>query len=346
MSLKKVICISIILVIAASLSSLVAQQQVRNGKMAVTSAKIRLKYKKYDEALEILEEGKRVEPDYPELYPLLGGLYVRNGQYAKADSAFKKAVMLEPKLQQDVKEERLSEWSALVNRGVKAMKEEDYTQSITHFTNATIIYPEGVEAYINLAASLNNSGQVRESVKPFQTARMIDPTNFNVLVDLAKVYENLSRPDSAKIYYKDAQTVDPENQTVKEALAACYLREGSIDSASAMYDILLQGDEVNPNVAFNAGLVQFQRQNWAGAEKAFNIVVENSPEDMEGLENLSIALMQQEKYEEVIPYLEKIVELDKTKKEAWGSLVVAYAQIGMNDKADEAHKKYQELGGE
>ncbi len=344
--MKKLICISIIFVIAAASTSLIAQQQVRNGKMAVTSAKIRLKYKKYDEALEILEEGKAVEPDYAELYPLLGSLYIRKGQYAKADSAFKKAVILDPKLLEDVKEEREREWAALVNRGVKAMKEKEYEQSISHFTNATVIYPEGIEAYINLAASYNNSGQVRESVKPFQTARMIDPKNFNVLIDLARAYETLQIPDSAKIYYKEAQSIDPENQTVKEALAACYLIEGSIDSASAMYDELLQADEVNPNVAFNAGLVEFQRQNWVGAEKAFTIVVKNSPEDMEGLENLCIALMQQEKYKEVIPHLEKIVELDESKREAWGSLVVAYAQVGMNDKADVAHKKYKGLGGE
>jgi len=71
-----------------------------------------------------------------------------------------------------------------------------------------------------------------------------------------------------------------------------------------------------------------------------------NPEDMEALENLSIAMMQQEKYKEVIPHLETIVNLDDSNKEAWGSLVVAYAQVGMNDKADLAHKKYEGLGGE
>ena len=373
--MKKFICVSIISLVAVSSHSLPAQQQIRSGKVAVTSARIRLKYKKYDEALRILEEGRRVEPDYADIYPLLGSLYIRKKEYARADSAFDKAVSLDPKLREDIEAERLRAWSKLVNDGVEAMNQKDFEKAITSLSNATVIYPEGIEAYINLGASYVNASQkdekwikdflvahgygdttrldslpshvlLREALPNFRKALSIDEANFNVMVDLAQVYETLGRPDSAKIYYKNAEAVDPENQSVKAALAACYLREGSVDSASAIYRRLIEADDVDPNVAFNAGLVEFQKGNWPGAEKAFLIALKGNPDDTEALANLSIAMMQQEKYKEVIPYLEKIVELDEENKEAWGSLVVAYAQVGMNDKAEQAHQKYLDLGGD
>jgi len=387
---------SIVLVFAISSSRVWAQQQIRNGKIAVTSAKVRLKYKKYDEALEILEEGRRVDPGHAELYPLLGSLYVRKAasmandstilnsvsedstfvksameedvfkdfmlsfnserksmmaylvysEYKKAKESFDKAVSLDGKLEKKVKEERLEEWSKLVNRGVKSMKAEEYDEAILSLTNATIIYPEGVEAYINLGASYSNSGLHRMSIKPFRKALEMAPEDIDLKLAMARVYDNLGKPDSAKVFYKQCLTIQPDNLSVKEGLATCYLREGSLDSAGALYNELLSGEEVNPDIAFNAGLVEFQRENWAGAAKDFKITVDNYPEDIEARENLSIALMQLEKYEEVIPHLEKIVELDDSNREAWGSLIVAYAQVGMNEKASKANEKYRELGGE
>ncbi len=332
--------------LAISVSQLEAQQKIRNGKIAVTSAKVRLKYNKYDEAIEVLEEGRRVDPGHAPLYPLLGSLYIHKGEYLRADSAFDIAVSLSAKLEKEVNEVRLDEWSKLVNRGVKAMKAEEYDEAILHLSNATIMNPEGVEAYINLGASYSNSGRARESVKPFQKALELDPENIDLKLSLAKIYNNLGKPDSSKVFYKQSLAIEPDNMSVKEGLASCYLREGSLDSASTLYSELLSGEEVNPDVAFNAGLVEIQRANWSGAERAFLITVENHPGDVEARENLCIALMQLEKYSEVIPHLEKIIELDDSNIEAWGSLIVAYAQVGMNDKAGKAHKKYMELGGE
>jgi tetratricopeptide (TPR) repeat protein len=345
-SLKKICCILIIVFLAVPVIQLDAQQKIRNGKIAVTSAKVRLKYKKYDEALEVLEEGRKVDPGHAPLYPMLGSLYIQKREYLRADSAFNIAVSLDGKLEKEVNEVRLAEWSNLVNRGVKAMKVEEYDEAILHLQNATIMNPEGVEAYINLGASYSNSGQARESVKPFQKALELDPENIDLKLSLAKIYNSLGKPDSSKVYYKQSLAIEPDNMSVKEGLASCYLREGSVDSASTLYTELLSGEEVNPDIAFNAGLVEIQRANWSGAEKAFLITVENYPDDIEARENLSIALMQLEKYDEVVPHLEKIVELDNNNREAWGSLIVAYAQIGMNDKASNAHEKYKELGGE
>jgi tetratricopeptide (TPR) repeat protein len=323
-----------------------AQTKVRNGKMAVTSAKVRLKYKKYDEALEILEEGRKIDPDHAPLYPLLGSLYIKNKDYVKADSCLDIAVSLNSKFKKEVEEIRLEEWAKLVNIGAKALKGEDFDTAIKVLTAATILHSRGVEAYINLAASFTNYGQHRKAIDPFLTSIALDPENVDIKLDLARVYGFLGHPDSSKIYYKQAIQAQPENISIKEGLAECYLREGSLDSASTLYSELMKQEEVNPNVAFNAALVEFQRENWEGAEQAFIVVIEADPEDIEALANLSVSMMQQNKYKEVIPYLEKIVDMDGDNKEAWGSLVVAYAQVGMNDKASMAHKKYQELGGD
>ncbi len=340
------ISISLALLLTVPVVSLNAQSTIRNGKMAVTSAKVRLKFKKYDEALEMLKEGERVEPDYAPIYPLLGSLYLQKHDYIRADSAFKKAVSLDPKLEKEVHDARLQEWSNLVNQGVQAMKEKKFDKSISLLKDATIIYPEGVEAYINLGASYTNSGQQRLAVGPFHKALEINPGDTEVKLDLAKVYDVLGRPDSAKVFYRQVLEDNPDDSSVKEALAACYLREGSLDSSSAIYSELLTVKDVDPNVAFNAGLLEIQRENWPAAEKAFKITLEKNPDDVEAQENLSIAMMQQEKYKEVIPHLEAIVKLDEKNKEAWGSLIIAYAQLGMSEKAKEANEKYKELGGD
>jgi len=372
--LKRIFCLSIAFIVLASSPSAWAQEQIRNGKLAVTSAKVRLKYKKEDEALVILEEGRRIDPNHAELYPLLGSLYIMKGEYMKADSAFDKAVALDPKLEKEVTDARKAEWSSLINRGVNAMESEDYDQAISLMNHATLIYPEGVEAHINLAAAHVNASQkeeewvreyvkthglekpgapespassilLRESILHFRKAIEIEPANTDVKLDLARVYDYLGKPDSARVYYQEVLQLQPENRSVKEAMANCYLREGNLESAHTIYSELMATGEVSPDVAFNIGVVELQLKDWEGAERAFELTVKGKPDDLEALENLSISLMEQKKYDKAIPQLEKIVALNERNQGAWGSLVVAYAQLGMNDKASQAHEKYKMLGG-
>ncbi|OGF97995.1 MAG: hypothetical protein A2Z06_04595, partial [Candidatus Glassbacteria bacterium RBG_16_58_8] len=303
---------------------------------------------------------------------LLGDLYIQKGEYLKADSAFDKAVSLNPKLEKEVTDARKAEWSNLVNRGVNAMESEDYEQAIGLLNHAALIYPEGVEAHLNLAASHVNASQkdeewireyvkahgmekpddpesppssilLRESIRHFRKAIEIEPANADVKLDLARVYDFLGKPDSARVYYQDVLQLQPENRSVKEAMATCYVREENLECAHTIYYELMATGEVSPDVAFNIGVVELQLKDWESAEKAFELTVKGKPDDLEALENLSISLMEQKKYDKAIPHLEKIVTLNEKNQGAWGSLVVAYAQLGMNDKASQAHEKYQML---
>jgi len=348
--LKNIFAMSMVMILAAPSSALIAQSQIRNGKMAVTSAKVRLQYKKYDEALEVLEEGKKIDPLHAPLYPLLGSLYVRNKEYAKADSAFTMAVSLDGKLEEDVKKIRLEEWSKLVNTGVKSMKAEDYDKSVQVLTNATVIYPEGVEAYINLGASYSNTGRDSLAIAPFQKALSLstDATGMtiDIMVSLAKIHDKRGEAAKAREYYRKALASEPDNNDIKAALASSFLRSSSLDSARTIFTDLMSEADVDPNVAFNAALTEFQLENWQKSLDYLKKALDGFPDDMEILEKMSISMFQLEKYEEAIPYLEKMVKIDETSKEAWGSLVIAYAQIGENDKASRAHEKYTELGGE
>ncbi len=86
-------------------------------------------------------------------------------------------------------------------------------------------------------------------------------------------------------------------------------------------------------------LIEEQKSYFSKAESDFSRVLELSPDDLEATKFLGYCYLNEEKPEKTIEVLEKLVQKKPDEKEAWGYLSIAYAKMGMVDKAKEAEKK-------
>ncbi len=72
---------------------------------------------------------------------------------------------------------------------------------------------------------------------------------------------------------------------------------------------------------------------WQSSETLWKDIVLHAPTKARAWNNYSVALLENKKYTEAIPNLEKAISLDKHYPDPWNNLSVAYANLGKVDKA-------------
>ena len=98
----------------------------------------------------------------------------------------------------------VEEVPALLEKGMKAYREEQYAQAIDCYRRAIAIDPNLFEAYFYLADSWNMLGRQEEAIKAMETARAIRPGNTSVCYNLGVLYKRIGRKAEARAYLEKA----------------------------------------------------------------------------------------------------------------------------------------------
>lgn len=360
-----------------------AQQTIRSAKVAITSAKIYMDYEKWDDALSAIKQGLALEPENAELLSLLGQVSAQQKQYARADSAFKKSVLLDPTKAEEVGQTRERFYKIIMRDGLLALKESTKFDSLARmaagakggagdapeegaespdsltakrdrnlalaeglFRNATEFWPERADGHIQLGVICFRREDYPCAVERFRTARLIAPRDPSILRNLATSYSLSRQPDSAIATYKALLAVEPDDLDTQTSIATLFLNSGKYDEAGAMYDSILAGREVDdPNMLYNAGVAYAQTKQYEKASKYFEEVLTFVPDDLDAMVNLSIIYIQTDNHEKSIPLLEKLTKIDPQNPEYWNYLAIAYTKAKKDSEAQAAYSKYKELTG-
>jgi tetratricopeptide (TPR) repeat protein len=354
--LRYLIASFIVIALAAGVHQAGAQQTIRSAKVAATSAKIYIEAEKWDDALTAIRQGLALEPDHPELNMLLGQVLAEKAQlatadsalmkYAQADSAYKKALLLDPGKAEEVDQLRKRTWAPLMRDGLLALKEGKTDEAETFFRNAATFWPEKAEAYIELGAICFEKKDYPCAVENFRTAKMITPDDPAILKNLATSYTLSDQPDSALAVYKAIRAAQPDDFETKDAIATILLNAGKYEAACALFDSILVGQEIeDPNTLYNAGVAYAQTQQPEKAVEYFEKVLTLAPDDNDAMVNLSMIYVQKDEGEKAIPLLEKLTEKDPQSAEYWNLLAIAYTKGKRESEAQAAFSKYKELTG-
>ncbi len=88
------------------------------------------------------------------------------------------------------------------------------------------------------------------------------------------------------------------------------------------------------------GLGTYERNRiWRSGEAFWMSNIQNSPKKARAYNNYAVAIAEQERYAEAIPYLRKAIKLDPHYPDAWSNISVCYCRIGKLDIAIESLRR-------
>jgi len=140
------------------------------------------------------------------------------------------------------------------------------------------------------APAQSGAGSGQQGPPPFDASREAqlkatadsNPRDSDTRVQLGNLYFDAERYPEAVRWYEAALQVDPKNVNASTDLGIAYYYSNQPDRALAQFDRSLELDPRHSKTLLNIGIVRaFGKQDLAGAEKAWQRVLEVAPDSPE-----------------------------------------------------------------
>ena len=257
-----------------------------------------------------------------------------------------------------------------------------FDMAIDAYNNAIMLEPDSGETYRNLAFVLLTTGKTEESISPLKKLVELEQAEEGYQY-LGEVYYTLglnkmsdfkmgkSAQDSIKAmeYYNNSIAIleegtakYPENADMIGTKFSAYIGANKMEDALSSAEDLVEKDPTNKFNRYNYGVVLLNTDKFPEAETQLLEAIKLDPEYDNAIYNLGVTYVKwgtamnkeaeqkgvmsddyKKKYEAALPYLEKVVEKDQTNVAIWELLGKVYSVLGMNDDANNAFKKADEL---
>jgi len=257
-----------------------------------------------------------------------------------------------------------------------------YDLAIEAYQRAIILEPDSGETYRNLAFAYLTTGKVEETIEPLKTLidleqaeegyQYLGEVYYTLGANMMSDYQNTKDvADSVKAmqYLENSITTlneglkkYPENSEMQVALTGSYIAADKIDVAITSAEKLVGKDPMNKVYRYNYGVLLLNVEEYAKAETQLLKAIEIDPDYENAIYNIGVTYVKwgtainkeaekqglisedyKKKYEAALPYLEKVVEKDPTNIAIWELLGKVYSVLGMNDDANNAFNKADEL---
>ena len=239
--------------------------------------------------------------------------------------------------------------------------------AIIQYEKISSLDPQNIQAQFTLA-QLYTSSKPLKALEVYNRLRDRVGDEWEILYKMSEVYDRLGKKDSAAITMELLLNFDPGNTTLRTAVANLYLQAKQIDKARAMYKDLVERDPKNIRFALMLADVERSDGHWAEAiatysrvlsddslnvedkmqigETLFQISLADSthrsflypvfaqlyekyPQDWRSNWFLGAYYFNNRQYDEAIPYLKKVTELDSKNIQAYDILARTY--LSQND---------------
>ena len=193
-------------------------------------------------ALKELLEAKKINPDDPHIYSMLGLAYGGKKEYEKAIDNFRKALEINPELPEvhnnfGTLYLHLKRWDdailefrkavnndlystperAYCNMGWAYYKKGDMGRAIQNYKKASEIDPEFILPYYNLGVGYLSIDKTDEAIAAFKLAVKLAPGYVDAHYRLGLVYFKLGMKEDAKREFEEVVTISPPGETRSSA---------------------------------------------------------------------------------------------------------------------------------
>jgi tetratricopeptide (TPR) repeat protein len=288
----------------------------------------------YANALGLIEESVRLQPNNPEALSQLGHVYSKMNQYEKAVDVYTQSLNLDP-----------DNFRTSFGLGMAYMRLRKYQEAIPPFQQCTQTNPDFPDGFYNLGLAYQSLDQLENAARAFEEFVKINPgPAWTGLNQLGSIYMKLEQYDKAIQAFEEVVKTNSQDLKANYSLAYAYDMSNQFEKAAPLYKKLI---ELNPKDAKSYQNMLFRLYDKAGDyENAVLVsqeIVDQAPEDAQNQYNLGYAYLKKEDLENALVAFKKALELNP-------SFDVAYSQIGFvhfklkhYQEAIDALNKYTEI---
>ena len=347
------------------------------------TAKIHLKdkYRMYDSAAAILEEGLQFYPDDAEMHFLLGKVYYHKKNYRGMGEQFALAESLKSKKAKWIDElnfMRDEKWPQIFNQGVNAHNEQDYDTALDRFLTCIILKPSDFRGFLRVGYSYALMGKNEEAISYMESGLKLEPDNPDMLRGHADILFYAGKRNQALDSYNKILENDPQNVEVLKNIASVYSEAQDYDQALSYLEKAVKADSTYKDGFFNLGEIYRQKLNetilgldslkddsgeylqdekstariealiqkkdefLSSAQVAYEKVMKLDSTDLEAQAHLADLYQEQKDFDRAMIILESLVQKDSTNCKAWQQLAFIYAKKNVGEKATAAFQKAQD----
>lgn len=271
----------------------------------VEGAKLDLRNKDYDRALQNVETALRTNPANAEALELKGqilsekafateDLAEHTDLIAQMVEAFNAALAIDPLLEPTVQRSLSIAYVNEFQRGIQAFNRartnsEEYVAAAEYFGTASTIRPDSAGAYVNRAYALMNTGNIADAIVPFEMAIAKGDDELDTYRFLADLYLRNGREAEAVPLLERASSMYPENVDVQTELLNAFQVTGQTDRALALYEAAVEREPDNRLFRFNFGTLLTSAERYDEAIEQLRQAIRIDPEYGNAQYNLGAA---------------------------------------------------------
>jgi tetratricopeptide (TPR) repeat protein len=337
----RVAMLAVLLISVATMGFQCSSPNITSGKLYLQQYQQGKNAEKLDKALESFTKETQEKPNSAEGWYWLGHVYAEKKEYRKLQESWAKAQSLGGKTSEEIEQYRNAYWGQAFNYGAGTMKKAQikkdkalYAEAAEAFEAATKLQADSsakYNAYVYLAYALMGAENIDAARAPLQEQIKRNPTaeSYSALAQLISI-------EAAKLK-KDGKE-EESNKKYTEAIDL--LNRATLDFPE---NSELNNDLLNTYIAAN---------RVTEAVSKFTGYADKNPTDATAQYAAGTALLQVNKFEEAITYLERVLGIEADNTRAMYNLSVAYLRWGIiirdkseNSNTDSPQADYKSIVG-
>jgi tetratricopeptide (TPR) repeat protein len=284
-----------------------------------------------------LEQAAAEAPADPRVYLKLGSLALGEGRYSDARLNGEKVLSLLEGSKLDAESVRTARREACAGLATVAESLEDWTSARTHLLAWLESDPADAAARQRLGRPLFRLGETEAAFKELTRAANPDPKCGPAAVPMALLFAQAGNDAKAEEWFAYASKVDPRSAAARLAHARWRLDRGRAAEARALIEEAAKLDPASKEVEPLRGLIALQFRDLTTAERIFETLHRDVPDEAGYGPLLTLALVEQddpEKQSRGLRLAEENARKFPRAGDALVSLARAHARSGHRDEAE------------
>jgi tetratricopeptide (TPR) repeat protein len=278
-----------------------------------------------------LEQAEALQPQAFEILHDLGGVYLQNGEFAKAEVMLKRALKLKP-----------DSAETLYLLGQVYTQESKPVDALDQLVRAHKLAPENTDVIYSLARVSMSQNYYEDSIPLLESGLKIAPQRTDLHAALGESYFMSGKVDKAIEEFKHLIELDPSARSYA-FLGLCYRQLGRFDDARKYFEEGLKKDPHNGACLFNMGYIEERQGNHAAAEHYFQEALRVSPDQADALLELANLRITQKKFEEAEELLRKFIRVARSPAPGYYKLAMVERSLHQSEAAQRDLNVFQTL---
>lgn len=291
---------------------------------------------KLETAVQILQRGIRMDPEYLDNRELLAAVYHRQGDIGLAKNEYLEILRIDPR-----------HVDAHLNLGAIYAAENQVAQAAQHYEKLIDWGAASREVHFELGNLYYENKDFEKAHRVFKNYVRDNPEDERGYLAVGTV---LMAQDTTRAieWFRNTYRDNREFRKVLDELTSILIAMENWQQAIDLYRDQIDSDSTDMFNRLRLGEIYLAKGDSAQAIEIFTDVTRSHPEEWRAFYSLGQIYFFRQEFDKSIPYYERIINIDESlpsgvKAEAWWRLGVAHQQQSDLDAAEESYRKAQSL---